>query len=235
MVTWTARRATAIAVHPDRCPPVSRTASMTATIAPGPGQQRRAERHQRDVDVPGRRRRLVRLAGEQLQRDEQQQQAAGELQRRARRCAGSRGSAGRTARRRRSRRSETSVAWRAAVRRRAGRHRRGQREEDRDGARRVHDDEEREERRRHQRARRGVVHGRTTGRCPSLSIGLQDGRGGGVLAQPVGLARAVVVARAGAGQPQAGRQRAQLPRPRRRCGRGGRSPGRPGPPRPSGR
>ena len=48
----------------------------------GAGQQRRAQRHQRDVDlaVPGRLR-LLHLAGQQLHGDEQQEQPAGRLQR----------------------------------------------------------------------------------------------------------------------------------------------------------
>ena len=48
----------------------------------GAGQQRRAQRHQRDVDlaVP-RRLRLLHLAGQQLHGDEQQEQPAGRLQR----------------------------------------------------------------------------------------------------------------------------------------------------------
>lgn len=53
---------------------------MTETIAPGLAEQRHAERHEGDVDVLGLLR-LVRLAGEQVERDEQEQQTARDHQR----------------------------------------------------------------------------------------------------------------------------------------------------------
>ncbi len=71
--TWMAR----IAVHTETCVVTLSaffTARMTETIAPDPAQ-RHAQRYERDVDVLGLLR-LVRLAGEQVERDQQEQQPA---------------------------------------------------------------------------------------------------------------------------------------------------------------
>ena len=76
------RSPSATATHVGRRRRPCWTNTMVATIAPGPASSGRAERHEGDVDALGLGRARSALAGQQLQRDQQQEQPAGALQRR---------------------------------------------------------------------------------------------------------------------------------------------------------
>jgi hypothetical protein len=124
------------------------------------GEQRGAERHERHIDVAGRRR-LVVPAGQQVERDQQQQQATSGLQRRQRDVQVVQDP---LAEDREQHDDETRHEHRlprcpGALR--AG-HRRRQRQEDRHRAGRVHDDEQGHERLAQQTQVDDITHGRTT-------------------------------------------------------------------------
>ena len=136
----------------------------------GAGQQRRAQRHQGDVDLPvPRRLRLLHLAGQQLHGDEQQEQPAGRLQRGQRDVhvveqrlpeQGERDD--------HAERDEDGLP-RGPVALLAG-HGAREAEEDRDDPGRVHDHEQRDEDRREEVGVEHVAHGRTTSVAPCSSI-----------------------------------------------------------------
>ncbi len=136
---------------------------------PGTGQQRSPQGNEGDVDVLGRRLRLLGPPGEQLHRDEQEQQPAGCLERgHGDVQEGENRLPEHRERQDHAQRHEGRVPGGAGPL--PGGHRRSQGQEDRHRPRRIHDHEERQEGRGQERHVDEPAHPRRTGSAPSASM-----------------------------------------------------------------